>query len=140
MLTVGLDVHDRRSEICVLDCEGKLKLQRSVRGSPREVIAELEKLKQPFRICYEASCSAGWLYDQLTGLAQMVAVAHPGQLRLIFRSKKKNDRVDAAKLAKLLYLDEVPQAHIPRQDVRAWRKMIEYRGRLVDRRTRVKNG
>jgi hypothetical protein len=49
-----------------------------------------------------------------------VAVAHPGQLRLIYKSKK-NDRVDAAKLAKLLYLDLVPQVHVPRADVRAWR-------------------
>jgi transposase len=140
MLTIGLDVHDRQSELCVLDDNGNTKLRRSIRGSAREVISELERLKEPFRICYEASCSAGWLYDQLTALAQMVAVAHPGQLRLIFRSKKKNDRVDAAKLAKLLYLDEVPRAHMPAKAVRAWRGMIEHRKRLVEKRTRAKNG
>ena len=28
-----------------------------------------------------------------------MTVAHPGQLRLIFRSKRKNDRMDAEKLA-----------------------------------------
>ena len=33
-----------------------------------------------------------------------VLVAHPGQLRLIYRSKNKNDRKDAERLAKLLYL------------------------------------
>ena len=44
-------------------------------------------------------------------MARRVAVAHPGQLRLIFRAKRKNDRVDARKLAKLLYLDEVPEAY-----------------------------
>jgi transposase len=68
-----------------------------------------------------------------------VAVAHPGQLRLIFRSKKKNDRVDAAKLAKLLYLGEVPAVHVPSVRVRAWRAMIEHRRRLIDKRTRTKN-
>jgi len=41
-------------------------------------------------------------------MARRVAVAHPGHLRLIFRSKRKSDRVDAEKLAKLLFLDEVP--------------------------------
>lgn len=40
-----------------------------------------------------------------------------GQLRLIFRSKRKNDRVDARKLAKLLYLDEVPLVHVPNEDI-----------------------
>jgi hypothetical protein len=31
-------------------------------------------------------------------------VAHPGPLRLIFRSKNTNDRNDAGRLAELLYL------------------------------------
>jgi transposase len=67
-----------------------------------------------------------------------VAVAHPGQLRLIFRSKNKHDRVDAEKQAKLLYLDQVPQVHVPGADVRAWRGLIELRRKLVGRRTAVK--
>ena len=40
-------------------------------------------------------------------------MAHPGRLRLIFRSKDKNDRKDAARLAKLLYLGEAPAVHVP---------------------------
>src|ERR1700752_5018798 len=139
MLTVGLDVHSRRSEICVLDDNGKQQLRRGVVGSPREVVKELGRLKEPFRVCYEASCNYGWLHDQLSGLASSIAVAHPAQLRLIYRSKKKNDRRDAANLAKLLYLDQVPRVHVPSIDVRAWRQMIEYRRRLVDKRTRAKN-
>ena len=66
-------------------------------------------------------------------------VAHPGQLRLIFKSKRKNDRVDAKKLATLLLLNQVPTVHVPRPDVRAWRSQIEFRDRLVAKRTRVKN-
>jgi len=66
-------------------------------------------------------------------------VAHPGKLRLIFRAKRKNDRVDAEKQAKLLYLDQVPQVHVPPADVRAWRGLIELRRRLVGRRTAVKS-
>ena len=58
---------------------------------------------------------------------------------MIFRSKRKNDRVDAEKIAKLLYLDEVPAAYVPGQDVRQWRELIEFRRRLVDRQTACKN-
>ena len=53
-------------------------------------------------MCYEASCGYGPLHDALRRLAHQIQVAHPGHLRLIFRSKKVNDRVDAQKLAKLL--------------------------------------
>ena len=64
---------------------------------------------------------------------------HPGQLRLIFRSKRKNDRADAEKLAKLLFLNEVPTVYVPSADVRAWRQLIEYRTRIIGKRTRAKN-
>ena len=66
-------------------------------------------------------------------------MAHPGQLRLIFHSKRKNDRVDAEKLAKLLYLDAVPTVYVPSLDVRSWRSMINHRHQLVTERTRTKN-
>ena len=44
-----------------------------------------------------------------------VVVAHPGLLRLIFRSKHKNDRRDAEKLAKLLSSGKFPPFTFPRQ-------------------------
>ncbi len=68
-----------------------------------------------------------------------MVVAHPGRVRLISRSKRKNDRVDAQKLAKLLYLDEVPQVHVPSAEVRSWRELIELRRRQVQTRTRVQS-
>jgi hypothetical protein len=37
----------------------------------------------------------------------------PGRIRLNFRSKDKNDRKDAERLAKLLYLGEAPAVHVP---------------------------
>ena len=66
-----------------------------------------------------------------------VVVAHPSQLRLIFRSKRKNDRADAEKLAKLLYL--VSPIHVPSSEIRSWRRMIGHRQKLIGERARVKN-
>ena len=66
-------------------------------------------------------------------------MAHPGRLRLIFRSKDKNDRKDAERLAKLLYLGEAPAVHVPSADVRTWRELITCRGRVIAKRTRAKN-
>ncbi|MFT3791877.1 MAG: hypothetical protein QM741_12550 [Rudaea sp.] len=71
----------------------------------------------------------GPIHDHLRTFCDHVVVAHPGRLRLISRAKRKNDRVDAEKLAKLLFLDEVPQIHVPSPDVRAWRELIEARHR-----------
>jgi transposase len=139
MLYVGLDVHQKRSSICILDHNGKTVKQELINGPWPQMIDRLRGIGEPISVCYEASCGYGHLYDRIAPLATHVAVAHPGQLRLIFKSKKKHDRVDAAKLAKLLYLDEVPRVHVPNVDVRSWRKLIEFRQTLLGKRVAAKN-
>jgi len=136
---VGLDVHWRQSTYCVLDENGKHLTSRTIHGPWEKVLAALSSVKKPFAICFEASTGYGWLYDRLKGLAARVAVAHPGELRMIFRSKQKNDRVDAEKLAKVLFLDEVPPVYVPEVEVRSWRGMIEHRSGLLADRTGAKN-
>lgn len=140
MWYVGLDVHSKQSSYCVLDQGGQVVQEKTVKGPVSRVLAELAAVKHAFTIVYEASCNYGYLYDELSKIAWRVVVAHPAQLRLIFKSKRKNDRIDARKLAKLLLLDMVPTVHVPSRGVRAWRGMIEHRARQIDERTRLKNG
>lgn len=139
MLYVGLDVHSRQSSLCILNSGGGTVNQIQVNGPRSMVVDHLRQIKEPFAICYEASCGYGQLYERLTPLAQHVAVAHPGKLRLIYGAKRKNDRVDAQKLAKLLLLDMVPPVHVPSIDVRAWRSLILLRQRVLVQVVRCKN-
>ena len=139
MYFVGLDVHAKRSSLCIVDHAGRSVKRMEVRGAWPKLLDEVAaSVPRPFAVCYEASCGYGYLHERLSRLAERVAVAHPGKLRLIYGDKRKNDRVDAQKLAKLLCLDAVPAVHVPPADVRAWRGLIEARRRLVDRRVAVK--
>ena len=138
MYHVGLDVHLKYITVCVLNDNGKVH-QRCTLHSIGEVVALLSGLPGPCQVCYEASTGYGFVFDALSPVAQHIAVAHPGLLRLIYRSKQKNDRADALKLAKLLYIDEVPSVHVPSSDTRAWRELITFRRKLVEKRTRAKN-
>jgi transposase len=147
MLYVGLDYHVNGSSLCILDCRGKLVKQFRVGGRWPAVVEAVRGLaaegdgRAPGRVAvaFEACGGCGVLYEQLCKAATRVEVAHPGHLRLIFKSKRKNDRVDAGKLARLLYCDAVPRAHIPKAEVRQWRRLVELRRVLVARRTAVKN-
>jgi len=139
MLYVGLDVHSRQSSLCILNAGGGTVKQIQLKGPRSAVVDRLRQLQEPFSICYEASCGYGHLYEQLRPIAHHVAVAHPGKLRLIYGSKRKNDRVDAQKLAKLLLLDMVPPVHVPSIDVRAWRSLIVLRQRVLQQMVRAKN-
>ena len=112
MFHVGLDIHSRRISICVLNGTGQVVHRSQVRGL-EEMLAALKGLPDRFEVCYEASCGYGHYHDLLRPIAARVTVAHPGRLRLIFRSKDKNDRKDAERLAKLLYLGEAPAVNVP---------------------------
>jgi transposase len=137
MFYVGLDVHSKLIAVCVLNEVGKVHARIQFRQVD-ELLAYLKRLPGPFQACFEASCGYGEMYDALTKLSNRVLVAHPGQLRLIYRSKRKNDRCDAQKLAQLLLLEQVPAVHVPRSEVRAWRQLITFRRREVEKRTKVK--
>jgi transposase len=138
MYYVGLDIHTKRISICVLNETGQPVRRCQVRGI-EEMLAALKGLPDRFEVCYEASCGYGHYHDLLRPLAARVLVAHPGRLRLIFRSRDKNDRKDAERLAKLLYLGEAPAVHVPPLDVRTWRELINCRGQVIAKRTRAKN-
>jgi transposase len=139
MRYIGFDVHERTSSLCILDAHGRVVKRHVVRGHPRKAIEWLKRVDGRFAICFEASTNYGWLHDALVPIADRVVVAHPGRLRLIFESRRKNDRIDAERLAKLLYLDAVPTVYVPSINVRDWRRFIEHRRRAVGSRTRIKN-
>lgn len=138
MFHVGLDIHTKHISICALSETGQVAHRSRVR-SIEEMLQILKGLPDRFEVCYEASCGYGHYHDLLRPLAARVLVAHPGQLRLIFRSKNKNDRNDAERLAKLLYLGETPTVHVPSLEVRTWRELINCRSQVIAKRTRAKN-
>jgi hypothetical protein len=98
MYYVGLDIYTTRISICVLNETGQPMRRCQVRGI-QEMLAVLKALPDRFEVCYEASCGHGHYHDLLQPLAARVLVAHPGRLRLSFRSRDKNDRKDAQRLA-----------------------------------------
>jgi transposase len=141
MFSIGIDTHARVHAVCVLDVGGVRVQEFTVKGGVAELVDALrERVKGPFRACYEASLGYGVLFDALVPVAAKIVVAHPARLRAIATSRRKNDRVDAQRLARYLFLGEVPSIHVPDADVRAWRGLIEHRRRLVDKRTAAKNG
>jgi hypothetical protein len=130
VLYVGLDIHDKRIAIYVLGETGQIVRRAQVR-TIEEMMRILEALHDRFEVCYEASCGYGHYHDLLSRIAARVTVAHPGRLRLIFRSKDKIDRKDAERLAKSLYPGEAPAVHVPSSDVRTWRELITCRSRVI---------
>jgi hypothetical protein len=68
----------------------------------------------------EATVLKGWIYDHLKTHAAALKVAHPLTLRAIAAAKKKNDRINAHKIANCLRCDFCRSATwLPRRYERA---------------------
>jgi transposase len=85
------------------------------------------------------SGQAGFLYDALKEAVDSLHVANPYQMTWIYRTPKKNDRIDARKMAVLLSIGELPEVYMPSREVRQWRQTILHRQKIVQKVGQVKN-
>jgi transposase len=97
--TIGCDLGDKMSEICVLSLEGKVTLRTSVRTS-RKALA-LFFSRTPAHVVIEVGSHSRWVSTLLKELGHAVTVANPRRVKLISESNNKTDRHDAELLARL---------------------------------------
>ena len=142
MVYVGMDVHQSSTTFCFFDpVVGNGGQYRTyTRPTCRESFCEvLAPLGGQCQVAFEVGTQAQWIASMVRPLAGEVQVANPGRIPWLFRDGRKNDRLDARKLATLLYLKQLPTVHWPSANVSAWRALINHRRTLVQRRTMVKN-
>ena len=135
-LTIGLDLGDRSSWYCVLDERGEVVLEQKLSTTPkamREVFGGMPRS----RIALETGIHSPWISRLLTELEHEVIVAHARNVRLIGESRRKDDRLDARTLARLVRIDPqllCPVKHRSRK-AQAHMAVIRARAGLVRART-----
>lgn len=135
---VGLDVHKRTISYCVKRADGTVVLEGTVSTRRSELLIWLAQLPQPWIGALEATLFTGWIYDFLRPHAQSLLVAHPAMLKAISASKKKNDRVDAGKIADLLRCNLLPVCYMAPAELRELRRVLRYRNLMVREAVRMK--
>ena len=133
---VGVDVHERESQVAVFDKEGGLLGEKRMpTSSLTKYVSSLDGKKH---VAVEAVGFIYPLYDQLKGLEDCtVSVASPSRLQLIAKSKLKNDKVDAKALGELLRTNYLPTSHMIDPDARERKLLAMERARYGRRRARV---
>ena len=105
MTYIGLDIHKKTISYCARRADGVI-LQQGTLGATRAALDEwVPTLPVPWTAGMEATLFTAWVYDHLLEGGMTVKVAHPAMLKAIFAGKRKNDRIDAQKLADLLRCD-----------------------------------
>lgn len=136
---LAIDLGKFRSVACVFDpADGTHRFQAipTTPATMHDLLAEIS----PSVLVIEACSVCGWVSDLAGAMGIEVRVANTNNEAWKWkRVKRKTDRDDALKLAKLQATDQLPLVHVPELGVRQHRALIKHRHAMVDRRTGVKN-
>ena len=138
MYYIGLDVHKKTISFCVKDAAGHVHQEGKIGSTRRERNAWIQTLPQPRMIAIEATIFTGWIYDHLLPHAEKVKVAHPVMLRAI-AAAKKNDKIDARKIADCLRCDFLPECHMASTQILDRRRTLRYRNLVIRQTVQMKN-
>lgn len=103
-LTVGLDVSDRKCQVCALDAGGEVMFTSVVALTEAALTMQFKGLEQA-RIVFEVGGHSRWLSSLFEDMGHEVIVANPRQLALISQNNRKSDKADAELLARLGRMD-----------------------------------
>ncbi|HEX4770504.1 MAG TPA: IS110 family transposase [Bryobacteraceae bacterium] len=135
---IGFDIHKRTISYCAKDVSGGIQQQGRIPATRTNLDGWMKTLPQPWMAAMEATIFTGWIYDHLLPQAAQVKVAHPLMLRAI-AALKKNDTIDAGKIADCLRCDFLPECHMVSAQIRDRRRTLRYRHLLVRQMVQMKN-
>jgi transposase len=139
MKILATDLGKFKSVACLFDTETN---QTEYETTPTQVFAieHLLNSMQPNQVVIETCTISGWVHDLCQGHGYEVVVANPSSEAWQWRNvKRKTDKDDALKLAKLEALGQIVPVYMPTPAMRQYRRLVKYRKVLVGRINQVKN-
>ena len=138
---IGMDVHKETISIAVLNSSGKLVMESIIETKAVTIIEFCRGLRGDLHVTLEEGTWAAWLYDLLRPHVNEVLVCDPRKNALL-KTGNKSDRIDARKLAELLYMDKLDSVYHGEHGVRALKELsrsyLAVSGDLARVMTRIK--
>jgi transposase len=137
---VGLDVHKRVVEACIIDHSGNVVHRERFALNRRTLELFATKILQPTdHVAFEATTNCWAVADALRPHVAKLVVSNPLATKAIAQAKVKTDKVDAHVLAQLLRCDFLPAVWQPDEATRRLRELTGRRSALVGQRTMMRN-
>jgi transposase len=138
--TVGVDLGDQWSAYCILGLDGETLIEGQLQ-TKQPSVAEFFQGLPAARVVLEVGTHSAWVREVISGYGHEVLVANPRLMEGSKRRKRKSDRIDANKLARLGRMD--PQSLYAMQhrsrEVRQDLVLLRARDALVTVRTELIN-
>ena len=107
---IGLDVHKESISIAVLNSAGKVVMECVIETKASTILQFIHGLRGDVHLTFEEGTWAGWLYDLLKPHVTELVVCNPRKNALL-KEGSKSDRIDARKLAELLYMSKLSSVY-----------------------------
>ena len=142
-ITVGIDLGDKHSMVCVVDGDGQI-IEEAKMATTSPAFQHKFASLAPVRVVLEVGTHSPWVSRMLKEHGHETVVVDPRKIQVITQSDKKTDRHDASTLALLGRIDANLQllktvSHRPAQ-FQADLSVIRSRDALVRARTLLING
>lgn len=133
----GLDLGDKKSEICVLSAGGEVVEETRIPTTQEGFMRYFEE-REPTVVVFEVGVHSPWVSHLLEDLGYHVIVANPRRVKLISANHRKDDRVDAELLARLGRADAKLLSPIKHRSKETQSDMAMVRSRMALVRARSK--
>ena len=135
---VGLDYHQDQVQVCVMDRDGTVFMNRSLMNDVNLIYTACRVFGNVKSAAIEACCGASNLADELNSRGWTVSLAHPGFVARMKQNPDKTDFSDSQLLADLIRVGYLPKVWLAPEEVRQLRRLVRYRQQLADQRRDVK--
>ena len=141
---IAIDLGKFNSVLCLFDPATAVHSFVTLATNRKSLTDVLDKIPGQDRalalVVFETCEISGWVYDLISPMGFRIAVANPATEAWRWtKVKRKTDRDDALKLAKLASMNQLPTVHMPSPQQRQKRRLVHHRRSLVQRRTACKN-
>jgi transposase len=120
---IGMDVHKESISIAVLNAAGKIVMECVIETKASMILQFVDGLRGDLHITFEEGTWAAWLYDLLKPHVRKLVVCDPRRNALL-KEGNKSDRIDARKLAELLYLNKLRAVYHGEHGVRTLKELV----------------
>jgi transposase len=134
---LGLDVHRDFCEVAIAEREG-VRLAGRVKTTPEDLELFAQSLDAHDHVALEVTGNCWEIARIIEPHVARVTVVSPSDTG-ISAARAKTDRLDALRLAKLLWAGQLDAVWRPDERTRAMRRRLARRSQLVRARTRAKN-
>jgi transposase len=133
----GVDLHARTMFTHVLDQAGQTVFARDLPARPDAFLDAVKPFREGLVVGAECMFAWYWLADLCEDQSIPFVLGHALAMKAIHKSKVKNDKVDAAKLAALLRGGLFPMAYVYPRGKRQTRDLLRRRSFFVRQRAQL---